>query len=168
MVADTTLKTMQAEGIQDWYEEQSPKLKKLQTFIFASMSLNLSKSVSEALLFCTISFLPQELLSHLFFTSGIVIQETSISGKDQYRRKQYWSKFAQSSPAASMAWTRVFFLGTLLISILISVRESLLKFIWVLTISGASTRAWTKLDEKVRLPIICHYVEDQIIKYQAT
>ncbi|KAL3027303.1 hypothetical protein AAZX31_03G044100 [Glycine max] len=40
-----------------------------------------------------------------------------------------------------MALTRYFFLGTLLMSILMSVRESLLKLTWDLTISGASTRA---------------------------
>ena len=45
-------------------------------------------------------------------------------------------------PAASIALTRSFFLGVLLISIVISVSVSLLKFIWPLTISGASTRAW--------------------------
>lgn len=40
------------------------------TLILASMSLNLSKSFREALLFWTISFLPQELFSHLFLTSA--------------------------------------------------------------------------------------------------
>ncbi|KAJ0914678.1 hypothetical protein HanPSC8_Chr06g0241311 [Helianthus annuus] len=33
------------------------------------MILNRSKSLSDALFLCTISFLPQELLSHLFLTS---------------------------------------------------------------------------------------------------
>jgi hypothetical protein len=45
------------------------------------------------------------------------------------------------TPAASIAATKVFFLGVLGMSILISVRANLLKFIWHLTMSGASTRA---------------------------
>jgi hypothetical protein len=44
-----------------------------QTLILASMTLNLSKSLRDALLFWTISFLPHELFSHLFFTSAIRI-----------------------------------------------------------------------------------------------
>ena len=47
----------------------------------------------------------------------------------------------RSIPAAFIASMSSFFLGTLLMSILMSVRESLLKFIWDLTISGASTKA---------------------------
>ncbi|BAS90076.1 Os04g0515350, partial [Oryza sativa Japonica Group] len=39
------------------------------TLIFANITLNLSKSLRDALLFWTISFLPHELFSHLFFTS---------------------------------------------------------------------------------------------------
>jgi len=45
-----------------------------QTLIFANMTLNLSKSLSDALLFWTISFLPHELFSHLLFTSAIRIE----------------------------------------------------------------------------------------------
>ena len=48
------------------------KIGELQTLIFANMSLNLSKSLSDALLFCTVSLLPHELFSHLFFTSTIM------------------------------------------------------------------------------------------------
>lgn len=40
------------------------------TLIFANISLNLSKSVRFCLLFWTMSFLPQELLSHFFLTSA--------------------------------------------------------------------------------------------------
>lgn len=49
------------------------------TLIFANIILNLSKSLRDALLFCTISFLPQELFSHLFLTS--VQQENKLMNK---------------------------------------------------------------------------------------
>ena len=51
------------------------------------------------------------------------------------------NRWKSNETTSSMALTRSFFLGTLLMSILMSVRESLLKLTWDLTISGASTRA---------------------------
>lgn len=109
----------------------------LHTLIFASISLKRSKSFNEALLFWTISFLPQELLSHLFLTSNDKLN------KFQWKNYKHWLKNLTpvNSPAASIAATKVFFLGVLLMSILMSVSASLLKFIWLLTMSGASTRA---------------------------
>jgi hypothetical protein len=51
------------------------------------MSLNLSKSLSDALLFCTVSLLPHELFSHLFFTSAIK-EQFKFSKKKKQQIKQ--------------------------------------------------------------------------------
>lgn len=108
------------------------------TLILASMSLNLSKSLRAALLFWTINFLPHELLSHFPLTSAT---NNAINQYQCNKRAVQDFQCSKYQPAAFIASMRTFFFGTLLISILISVRESLLKFIWLLTMSGASTRA---------------------------
>jgi len=70
-----------------------------------------------------------------------------------------------------MALTRSFFLGTLLMSILISVRESLLKLTWDLTISGASTSAYDKKENtnsKKASKLICikmKKVKTRVVSY---
>lgn len=118
--------------------KMTPRVKCSSTLILANISLNLSKSLRAALLFWTINFLPHELLSHFPLTS------VTNNATNQYQCNKKGVQDFQCSkypPAASIASIRTFFFGTLLISILISVRESLLKFIWLLTISGASTRA---------------------------
>lgn len=69
--------------------EQGQIFEQLQTLILASISLNLSKSLSAALLFCTINFLPQELFSHLFFTS-VIKYKSSILETSKMGKKKKW------------------------------------------------------------------------------
>lgn len=65
--------------------------------------------------------------------------EVFYGGHDMEKRSSLKGKGIL--PAASIAAIKIFFFGLLGISILISVRANLLKFIWHLTMSGASTRA---------------------------
>lgn len=78
-----------------------------QTLIFANMILNLSKSLSDALLFCTISFLPHELFSHLVFTSAIriwsVVYRHQVDSKE-WVQGQLITSFLHCLNQCSLLW----------------------------------------------------------------